>query len=137
MGKQRACGETSSEFILHAATRWRLSGLFIPQLVRAMLSLKRDRARMLSRRFPARAFPGDTLCYFAGMSFAVVGILGHFSKTVLLFFIPQIFNFVLSCPQLFGLVECPRHRMPQCVLFPAFPLFPPAYNVISSHLVWL
>ena len=30
-----------------------------------------------------------TLCYFAGMTFAVVGILGHFSKTLLLFFIPQ------------------------------------------------
>ncbi|KAF8315387.1 N-acetylglucosaminephosphotransferase [Clavulina sp. PMI_390] len=62
--------------------------------------------------YPARAFPGDTLCYFAGMTFAVVGILGHFSKTLLLFFIPQVFNFVISCPQLFGVVPCPRHRMP-------------------------
>jgi len=62
--------------------------------------------------YPARAFPGDTFCYFAGMTFAVVGILGHFSKTLLLFFIPQIFNFLLSCPQLFGIVPCPRHRMP-------------------------
>jgi UDP-N-acetylglucosamine--dolichyl-phosphate N-acetylglucosaminephosphotransferase len=33
---------------------------------------------------------GDTFCYFAGMTFAVVGILGHFSKTMLLFFIPQV-----------------------------------------------
>ncbi|GJJ13324.1 hypothetical protein Clacol_007576 [Clathrus columnatus] len=63
--------------------------------------------------YPARAFPGDTLCYFSGMAFAVVGIQGHFSKTLLLFFIPQIFNFVLSCPQLFGLVPCPRHRLPK------------------------
>ncbi|KAF9515474.1 hypothetical protein BS47DRAFT_1376229 [Hydnum rufescens UP504] len=63
--------------------------------------------------YPARAFPGDTFCYFAGMAFAVVGIIGHFSKTLLLFFIPQIFNFLLSCPQLFGLVPCPRHRMPR------------------------
>ncbi|KAJ3154972.1 UDP-N-acetylglucosamine--dolichyl-phosphate N-acetylglucosaminephosphotransferase [Geranomyces michiganensis] len=62
--------------------------------------------------YPARAFPGDTYCYFAGMIFAVVGILGNFSKTVLLFMIPQIFNFVYSCPQLFHLVNCPRHRMP-------------------------
>jgi len=31
---------------------------------------------------------------------------------LLLFFIPQIFNFLLSCPQLFGLVPCPRHRVP-------------------------
>ncbi|KAJ3132911.1 UDP-N-acetylglucosamine--dolichyl-phosphate N-acetylglucosaminephosphotransferase [Geranomyces variabilis] len=62
--------------------------------------------------YPARAFPGDTYCYFAGMIFAVVGILGNFSKTVLLFMLPQIFNFVYSCPQLFHIVDCPRHRMP-------------------------
>ncbi|OCH94889.1 N-acetylglucosaminephosphotransferase [Obba rivulosa] len=63
--------------------------------------------------YPARAFPGDTLCYVTGMAFAVVGIQAHFSKTLLLFFLPQIFNFVLSCPQLFGLVPCPRHRVPR------------------------
>ncbi|KAJ7288447.1 N-acetylglucosaminephosphotransferase [Mycena rebaudengoi] len=63
--------------------------------------------------YPARAFPGDTLCYVTGMAFAVVGIQAHFSKTLLLFFIPQIFNFLLSCPQLFGLVPCPRHRVPR------------------------
>ncbi|KAG8857331.1 tunicamycin resistance protein [Tulasnella sp. 330] len=63
--------------------------------------------------YPARVFPGDTLCYFTGMAFAVVGIQGHFSKTLILFFIPQIFNFILSCPQLFGLVPCPRHRLPR------------------------
>ncbi|XBW34885.1 hypothetical protein QEN19_000449 [Hanseniaspora menglaensis] len=64
-------------------------------------------------KFPAQVFVGDTFCYFAGMVFAVSGILGHFSKTVLLFFIPQIFNFAYSMPQLFGLVPCPRHRMPK------------------------
>jgi UDP-N-acetylglucosamine--dolichyl-phosphate N-acetylglucosaminephosphotransferase len=63
--------------------------------------------------FPARVFVGDTYCYFAGMVFAVVGILGHFSKTLLLLFVPQIFNFVYSVPQIFGLVPCPRHRMPR------------------------
>lgn len=62
--------------------------------------------------FPAEIFVGDTFCYFAGMTFAVVGILGHFSKTMLLFFAPQIFNFIFSCPQLFHLLPCPRHRLP-------------------------
>jgi UDP-N-acetylglucosamine--dolichyl-phosphate N-acetylglucosaminephosphotransferase len=62
---------------------------------------------------PAQVFVGDTFCYFAGMTFAVVGILGHFSKTLLLFFLPQIFNFVWSIPQLFKLVPCPRHRLPK------------------------
>lgn len=49
------------------------------------------------------------------MAFSVVGIQAHFSKTLLLFFIPQIFNFLLSCPQLFGIVDCPRHRLPRSV----------------------
>lgn len=62
--------------------------------------------------YPAQVFVGDTYCYFAGMVFAVVGILGHFSKTLLLLFIPQIFNFLFSCPQLFHIIPCPRHRMP-------------------------
>ena len=50
--------------------------------------------------------------FIAGMTFAVMAILGHFSKTLLLFFIPQVFNFVYSLPQLFKVVPCPRHRMP-------------------------
>lgn len=63
-------------------------------------------------RYPARVFVGDTYCYFAGMVLVSCGVLGHYSKTLLLFFLPQIFNFVLSCPQLFSLVPCPRHRVP-------------------------
>lgn len=63
--------------------------------------------------YPSRVFVGDTFCYFSGMVFAVVGILGHFSKTLLVFLIPQIFNFVYSVPQLAGIVPCPRHRMPR------------------------
>lgn len=62
--------------------------------------------------YPASVFVGDTYCYFAGMTFAVCGIIGHFSKTLLLFFIPQIINFTLSIPQLFKFVPCPRHRLP-------------------------
>lgn len=68
-------------------------------------------------RYPAKVFVGDTFCYFSGMTFAVVGILGHFSKTMLLFFIPQVFNFLYSLPQLFKIIPCPRHRMPRLVLF--------------------
>jgi len=63
--------------------------------------------------YPSRVFPGDTFCYFSGMTLAVVAILGHFSKTLLLFFLPQIVNFLYSCPQLFHLVPCPRHRLPK------------------------
>lgn len=63
--------------------------------------------------YPARVFVGDTFCYYAGMSFAVAGILGHFSKTLLLFFVPQVLNFIYSLPQLFKIVPCPRHRLPK------------------------
>ena len=64
-------------------------------------------------KWPASVFVGDTYCYFAGMVFAVVGIQGHFAKTMLLLFLPQIANFVYSVPQLFNLVFCPRHRLPK------------------------
>ncbi|KAL8952284.1 MAG: hypothetical protein Q9222_001815 [Ikaeria aurantiellina] len=69
-------------------------------------------ALLLHNWYPARVFVGDTYCYFAGMVFAIVGILGHFSKTLLLTFVPQIINFIYSAPQLFRVVPCPRHRMP-------------------------
>ncbi|KAG8434571.1 hypothetical protein GDO86_012807 [Hymenochirus boettgeri] len=63
--------------------------------------------------YPSRVFVGDTFCYFAGMTFAVVGIIGHFSKTMLLFFIPQVLNFLYSLPQLLHIIPCPRHRLPR------------------------
>ena len=40
--------------------------------------------------YPSAVFVGDTYCYFAGMTFAVAGILGHNAKTLLLFFVPQV-----------------------------------------------
>ncbi|OII75390.1 N-acetylglucosamine-1-phosphate transferase [Cryptosporidium ubiquitum] len=64
-------------------------------------------------RYPSLVFVGDTYTYFAGACFAIVSILGHFSKTLLLFFLPQILNFIISTPQLFGIVYCPRHRVPK------------------------
>nr|WCZ58286.1 GlcNAc-1-P transferase [Paratrimastix eleionoma] len=63
-------------------------------------------------KYPSRVFVGDSYTYFAGMMLAVAGTLGHFSKTLMLFFGPQIFNFVLSLPQLFHIIPCPRHRLP-------------------------
>ncbi|KAL1230087.1 UDP-N-acetylglucosamine--dolichyl-phosphate N-acetylglucosaminephosphotransferase [Trichinella pseudospiralis] len=67
--------------------------------------------------YPASVFVGDTFCYFSGMLFAVVGILGHFSKTLMLLFLPQIFNFIFSLPQLFRIIPCPRHRLPNVTSF--------------------
>lgn len=72
-------------------------------------------------KYPAHVFVGDTYCYFAGMVFVVVSIQGHFSKTLVLLLLPQIFNFVYSAPQLFHLIPCPRHRLPR-------------YNACQDHL---
>ncbi|KAG5490575.1 hypothetical protein JKF63_00695 [Porcisia hertigi] len=63
-------------------------------------------------RYPARIFVGDSYTYFAGTVLAVSSITGVYSKTLLLFFAPQLFNFIISLPQLFGIVPCPRHRVP-------------------------
>jgi UDP-N-acetylglucosamine--dolichyl-phosphate N-acetylglucosaminephosphotransferase len=68
---------------------------------------------LILNRYPSRVFVGDTYTYFAGMTLAVTGILGHFSKTLMLFFIPQFINFFISLPQLFGFIPCPRHRLPK------------------------
>ena len=68
---------------------------------------------LLHNWYPANVFVGDTYCYFAGMTVATIGIQEHFSKTVLLFFLPQLVNFAMSLPQLFKQVDCPRHRLPR------------------------
>jgi UDP-N-acetylglucosamine--dolichyl-phosphate N-acetylglucosaminephosphotransferase len=70
-------------------------------------------ALFIFNKYPSQVFIGDTYTYFAGMTFACAGILGHFSKTLLFFFIPQILNFLYSFPQLIGIFHCPRHRLAQ------------------------
>lgn len=67
---------------------------------------------------------------------ACVGILGHFSKTLLLFFFPQVFNFLFSCPQLFGLVPIPRHRVPCVVVDDPTPSHPGSIRVYPSSVAW-
>ncbi|XP_032666638.1 UDP-N-acetylglucosamine--dolichyl-phosphate N-acetylglucosaminephosphotransferase [Odontomachus brunneus] len=93
--------------------------------------------------YPSEVFVGDTFCYISGMTFAVVGIIGHFSKTTLLFFIPQIINFLYSAPQLFRLMPCPRHRLPKYnretdLLEPSVTIFHKSeLNVIGRLLIWI
>ena len=77
--------------------------------------------------YPSQVFVGDTFTYFAGMSIAVAGILGHQGETLLLFLVPQIFNFVYSIPQLFKWVPCPRHRLPS---------YDPATNLLHATPNW-
>lgn len=64
-------------------------------------------------RYPSRVFVGDSYTYFAGTVLSVAAISGLYSKTLLLFFIPQLLNFFISLPQLTGFVYCPPHRVPR------------------------
>jgi len=72
-------------------------------------------ALWIFNKYPSRVFVGDSYCYLAGTVLAVAGILGHCSKTMLLFMAPQVLNFLYSIPQLFRIIPCPRHRMPAYV----------------------
>ena len=92
----------------HPATDSHLFSLFL-----LLPFLGVSAALLMQNWYPARVFVGDTYCYFAGMVFAAVAILGHFSKTFMLLMVPQAINFVYSTPQLFKVVPCPRHRLPK------------------------
>lgn len=104
--------DVSTEFVANAIHVAQLDHPHALSVTLMTLFLGVSLALMKYNWFPAKVFVGDTYCYFAGMTFAVAGILGGFSKTILLFFIPQIFNFIYSCPQLFNIYPCPRHRLP-------------------------
>jgi UDP-N-acetylglucosamine--dolichyl-phosphate N-acetylglucosaminephosphotransferase len=82
--------------------------------------------------YPSEVFVGDSFTYLAGMSLAVPGILGHFSKTLMLFFLPQLINFTISIPQLIGIVPCPRHRTPK--FNPETNKLEPTYNFTIINL---
>ena len=84
-------------------------------LVVAMPFLGSSLALFYHNSYPSKVFCGDTFTYTAGMTLSVCAILGKSSKTIMLFFVPQFINFVLSLPQLFHLLPIPRHRMPAYV----------------------
>jgi UDP-N-acetylglucosamine--dolichyl-phosphate N-acetylglucosaminephosphotransferase len=74
-GNQSKCREDLVHYHMYSLT------IMIPFLLCTLALLSWN-------KFPSHVFVGDTYCYCAGMTFAVVGILGHFSKTLMLFFIP-------------------------------------------------
>lgn len=90
----------------HIACHYRSLSLMVP-FVGCVLGLVKK------NWYPAEVFVGDTFCYWAGCTLATTSIIGRFSKTGLLFFIPQIFNFLYGLPQLLHLIPCPRHRLPR------------------------
>jgi UDP-N-acetylglucosamine--dolichyl-phosphate N-acetylglucosaminephosphotransferase len=96
----------------HSWAEWKFNNETVFALYLLVPFLCCSIALWVFNKYPARVFVGDTYCYLAGTVLAVSGILGHFSKTILLFMFPQVINFIYSVPQLFRLIPCPRHRMP-------------------------
>lgn len=94
-----------------AAPEYKQAHAFSIYLVQPLLAT--SLALLSYNWYPSSVFVGDTYTYFAGMTMAVVGILGHYSETLLIFFLPQVINFLLSLPQLSGYIPCPRHRLPR------------------------
>eukprot|EP01006_Ploeotia_vitrea_P062779 TRINITY_DN84389_c0_g1_i1.p1 TRINITY_DN84389_c0_g1~~TRINITY_DN84389_c0_g1_i1.p1 ORF type:complete len:396 (+),score=42.44 TRINITY_DN84389_c0_g1_i1:140-1327(+) len=82
---------------------------------------------------PAKWFVGDSYTYLAGMVLASASIVGHFSKATLWLFLPQLLNFGISLPQLFGLVPCPKHRLP--TYQPDKGTLTPTYNFTVLNLL--
>ena len=58
----------------------------------------------------------------------------------MLFFLPQIANFLYSIPQLFKFVPCPRHRLPRLeietgLLYPSYVSSEPGETRVNMNLV--
>jgi UDP-N-acetylglucosamine--dolichyl-phosphate N-acetylglucosaminephosphotransferase len=64
-------------------------------------------------RYPARVFVGDTFTNFAGAALVSAALLLQAPLYLGFLMLPQIFNFLLSLPQLLGFLPCPRHRLPR------------------------
>ena len=91
-------------------------------------------ALLMHNWYPSRVFVGDTYTYLAGMCLGAAGVLGHFSETMLIFFAPQVFNFIYSVPQLLKIVPCPRHRLPTFDTKTGLLTATPNYNLINLLL---
>lgn len=136
-GQAYVIGATILFFKLYEISRGEIGENQIFAVVMIIPFVTASLALLRNNWFPATVFVGDTFCYFAGMAFAVIGIHGHFSKTLLLLFVPQIFNFLYSVPQLFKFVPCPRHRLPRVNLttgllyYSAFPCESHQYKLLK------
>jgi UDP-N-acetylglucosamine--dolichyl-phosphate N-acetylglucosaminephosphotransferase len=101
----------ASFLLLHSLSYWtsvegRAAATLLLPFIGATLAL------LSFNWYPSRVFVGDVFTLTAGAVIAAAGILGHFAEMTLLFMAPQVLNFVLSLPQLIGIVPCERHRLP-------------------------
>ncbi|KAH7826523.1 putative UDP-N-acetylglucosamine--dolichyl-phosphate N-acetylglucosaminephosphotransferase [Monocercomonoides exilis] len=108
-------------------------------------------ALWVHNKYPSKVFVGDTFTHWAGATLAAIGILGKFPFGLLLFFIPQIVNFVLSFPQLIHFLipasikshlplpfqNCPRHRIPRLDRTTGKLKYTPNLTLINTVLYFL
>ena len=89
--------------------------------------------------YPAKVFVGDTFCYWAGCTLATTSIVGRFSKTGILFFIPQVKFLFWGYSNIFFNFEAKRTKQSK-KLFPYnfflkhFSIFPLFYIQVKKHL---
>ncbi|KAF7684442.1 UDP-N-acetylglucosamine--dolichyl-phosphate N-acetylglucosaminephosphotransferase [Astathelohania contejeani] len=62
--------------------------------------------------YPAQVFGGNTFSFFGGATLFYLAYRTNMVWYLMAHHHLQIFNFVLSIPQLIGVYPCPRHRMP-------------------------
>ncbi|CAL9753566.1 unnamed protein product, partial [Musa acuminata subsp. burmannicoides] len=60
--------------------------------------------------YPSSDSVGDT---YTLLEWLWLYFLAIHSATLLLFFLPQVLNFLYSCPQIFKITPCPRHPLPR------------------------
>ncbi|CAL6008573.1 UDP-N-acetylglucosamine--dolichyl-phosphate_N-acetylglucosaminephosphotransferase [Hexamita inflata] len=64
-------------------------------------------------KYPAKVFVGDVFTYFAGCVYVTSAVCGDYLIMAIFLYFMQMINFLLSVPQLIGIIPCPRHRLPQ------------------------
>ncbi|UVC49359.1 glycosyl transferase, family 4 protein [Theileria orientalis] len=65
--------------------------------------------------YPAKLFAGNVYTLFSdqGTFFSVITVIGELWEVLPFLMLPQLINFLISIPQLVGIVTCPRHRIPK------------------------
>ncbi|UKJ87673.1 glycosyl transferase, family 4 protein [Theileria orientalis] len=63
--------------------------------------------------YPAKLFAGNVYTLFSGTFFSVITVIGELWEVLPFLMLPQLINFLISIPQLVGIVACPRHRIPK------------------------
>ncbi len=65
-------------------------------------------------RYPSRVFPGDTLTYFIGGTFAIVAVFGYFQTVTILIMAPYILEGIIKSREIHYIWRNKRIFKPEC-----------------------